>query len=146
MSDHVTATPAPLRLRLAAAVYDLLPLIGLWFVAAVLALAVTGGALDTHTFAGKCIVQGFALALSVAYFVVSWTRGGQTIAMRAWKLRLVDASGAPLRWSQALLRFVVALVSLAALGAGFWWALFDPQRRTWQDIAARTRVLHLPKT
>jgi len=144
MSDHVTATPAPLRLRLAAAVYDLLPLIGLWFVAAVLALAVTGGALDTHTFAGKLIVQGFALGLSAAYFVVSWTRGGQTIAMRAWKLRVVDASGARLRWPQALLRFVIALVSLAALGAGFWWALFDPQRRTWQDIAARTRVLHLP--
>ena len=146
MSDHVTATPATLRLRLAAAVYDLLPLIGLWFVAAVLALAVTGGALDTHTFAGKCIVQGFALALSAAYFIVSWTRGGQTIAMRAWKLRVVDESGAPLRWSQALLRFIVALVSLAALGAGFWWALFDPQRRTWHDIVARTRMLREPKT
>jgi len=146
MSDHVTATPAPLRLRLAAAVYDLLPLIGLWFVAAVLALAVTGGTLDTHTFAGKLIVQGFALGLSAAYFVVSWTRGGQTIAMRAWKLRVVDASDAPLRWSQALLRFVVALVSLAALGAGFWWALFDPQRRTWHDIVARTRMLREPKT
>jgi uncharacterized RDD family membrane protein YckC len=61
-------------------------------------------------------------------------------------LRVVDASGAPLRWSQALLRFVVALVSLAALGAGFWWALFDPQRRTWHDIAARTRMLREPKT
>ncbi|HEY7871085.1 MAG TPA: RDD family protein [Rudaea sp.] len=146
MNESIATNPAPLRLRLAAAVYDLLPLIGLWFVAAVLALAVTGGALDTHTFAGKCIVQGFALTLSAAYFIVSWTRGGQTIAMRAWKLRVVDTNGAPLRWPQALLRFIVALVSLAALGAGFWWALFDPQRRTWHDIAARTRMLREPKT
>lgn len=146
MSDHVTATPAPLRLRLAAAVYDLLPLIGLWFVAAVLALAVTGGALDTHTFGGKCIVQGFALALSAAYFIVSWTRGGQTIGMRAWKLRVLGVDGKRLSWPRALLRFVVALVSLAALGAGFWWALFDPQRRTWHDIAARTRMLRDSKT
>ncbi|HET9190224.1 MAG TPA: hypothetical protein VFN69_06590, partial [Rudaea sp.] len=53
------ATPASLRLRLAAAAYDLLPLVGLWFVAAVLALAATGGALDTHTLAGKLLVQGF---------------------------------------------------------------------------------------
>ncbi|HMM58122.1 MAG TPA: RDD family protein [Rudaea sp.] len=141
MNESNIAIPAPLRLRLAAAVYDLLPLIGLWFVAAVLALAVTGGALDTHTFAGKFIVQGFALALSAAYFVVSWTRGGQTIGMRAWKLRVVDASGAPLRWPQAVLRFVVALISLAAFGAGFWWARVDPKRRTWHDIAVRTRVV-----
>lgn len=140
MNDS-NSSPAGLRLRLAAAAYDLLPLIGLWFVAAVLALTVTGGALDTHTFAGKFIVQGFALALSAAYFVVSWTRGGQTIGMRAWKLRVVDASGAPLRWPQAVLRFVTALVSIAALGAGFWWALFDPQRRAWHDITARTRVV-----
>lgn len=140
------ATPASLRLRLAAAAYDLLPLVGLWFIAAVLALAVTGGALDTHTPAGKLLVQGFALALSAAYFVVSWTRGGQTIGMRAWRLRLVDATGASLRWSQAWLRFIVALASLAALGAGFWWALVDAQGRTWHDMATRTRAVRVSKT
>lgn len=145
MNDS-NSSPAGLRLRLAAAGYDLLPLIGLWFVAAVLALAVTGGQLDTQTLAGKLLVQGFALALSTAYFVVSWTRGGQTIGMRAWKLRVVDASGAPLRWSQAVLRFVAALISLVPFGAGFWWALVDPQRRAWHDIAARTRVVRLPKS
>ena len=145
MNDS-NSSPAGLRLRLAAAAYDLLPLIGLWFVAAVLALAVTGGQLDTQTLAGKLLVQGFALGLSAAYFVVSWTRGGQTIGMRAWKLRVVDASGAPLRWSQAVLRFVAALISLVPFGAGFWWALVDPQRRAWHDIAARTRVVRLPKS
>ncbi|HST27573.1 MAG TPA: RDD family protein [Rudaea sp.] len=146
MNASTTATPANLHLRLAAAGYDLLPLIGLWFVAAVLALAVTGGKLDTHTFAGKLLVQGFALALSGAYFVVSWTRGGQTVGMRAWRLRVTRVDGARVDAARALLRFVVALVSLAALGAGFWWALFDAQKRTWHDMAARTRVLRLPKT
>jgi uncharacterized RDD family membrane protein YckC len=140
-----SATPASLRLRLAATAYDLLPLLGLWFVAAVLALTVTGGTLDTHTLAGKLLVQGFALALSAAYFVVSWTRGGQTIGMRAWRLRVVAADGNRVPWSHACLRFFVALVSITALGAGFWWALIDAQGRTWHDRAARTRVLRLPK-
>lgn len=144
MNAPDAATPAPLRLRLAAAVYDLLPLLGLWFVAAVLALAVTGGGLDTRTLAGKMIVQGLAFALSAAYFVVSWARGGQTIGMRAWKLRVVDQEGRRVSWSRAVLRFVVALVSLAALGAGFWWALFDPEGRTWHDMAAATRMLRQP--
>ncbi|MDE2084993.1 MAG: RDD family protein [Xanthomonadaceae bacterium] len=134
----MSATPAPLRLRLAAAAYDLLPLLGLWFAAAVLALAITGGALDTHTLAGKFLVQGLALVLSGAYFIVSWSRGGQTIGMRAWKLRMVRADGQRVRWPLALLRFVVALLSLAALGAGFWWALVDAQKRTWHDMAADT--------
>ena len=145
MNESNTAISAPLRLRLAAAAYDLLPLLGMWFVAAVLALAVTGGALDTHTLAGKLLVQGFALALSAAYFVASWSRGGQTIGMRAWRLRVVAADGNRVSWPRAIARFFVALVSLAALGAGFWWALVDAQGRTWHDMAARTRVMRLPK-
>lgn len=136
MSEPPTAAPAPLRLRLAAAAYDLLPLIGLWFVAAVLALAFTAGQLDTRTLAGKLIVQGFVLVLSAAYFVISWTRGGQTLGMRAWKIRVLAGDGSSLPWPRALLRFVVALVSLAALGAGFWWTLFDAQKRSWHDMAA----------
>jgi uncharacterized RDD family membrane protein YckC len=141
MNESAPATPASLRLRLAAAAYDLLPLIGLWFVAAVLALAVTGGKLDTHTLAGKLLVQGFALALSAAYFVASWARGGQTIGMRAWRLRVTRVDGARVNAARALLRFAVALISLAAFGAGFWWALFDAQGRTWHDMAVGTRVL-----
>ncbi len=144
MNAPTPATPASLRVRLAAAAYDLLPLIGLWFVAAVLALAVTGGALDTHTPAGKVLVQGFALALSAAYFVVSWSRGGQTIGMRAWRLRVVAADGNRVPWSHAFLRFFVALISLAALGAGFWWALVDAQGRTWHDMATGTTMIRTP--
>ncbi|MHB8447792.1 MAG: RDD family protein [Rudaea sp.] len=143
MSEPMSATPAPLRLRLAAAIYDLLPLVGVWFVAVVLALAITGGALDTHTLAGKFLVQGLALVLSGAYFIVSWSRGGQTIGMRAWKLRVVDTDGRRVPLPRALLRFVVALVSLAPLGAGFWWALVDAQKRTWHDKAANTALVRI---
>lgn len=143
MTEPMSATPAPLRLRLAAAAYDLLPLLGLWFVAAVLALAITGGALDTHTLAGKILVQGLALVLSGAYFIVSWSRGGQTIGMRAWRLRVAGADGRRLPWPRASLRFIVALVSLAALGAGFWWALVDAHGRAWHDIVAGTQMVHV---
>jgi uncharacterized RDD family membrane protein YckC len=144
-SSPAAATPASLWLRLIAGVYDLLPLIGLWFAAGVLAVAITGGALDPHRLAHKLLVQALVLALSAAYFVVSWTRGGQTIGMRAWRLRVVPANGAVLGPWRALLRFFVALVSLAALGMGFWWALWDREKRAWHDIAARTSMLTMPK-
>ena len=144
-ASPAAALPASLWLRLFAGAYDLLPLIGLWFVAGVLALVVTVGALDPHRLAHKLLVQALILALSAAYFVVSWMRGGQTIGMRAWRLRVVRADGSALGLWRALLRFFVALVSLAALGMGFWWALADPQKRTWHDMAARTLMMRKRK-
>ncbi len=138
-----SATPTPLGLRLLAGLYDLLPLLGLWFLAGLLALALTGGTLDPHHGAHKLLVQVLVLMLTAAYFVISWTRGGQTIGMRAWRLRVVRTDGSRLSAARALLRFGIALVSLAALGAGFWWALIDPQRRTWHDLATGSVMLKM---
>jgi uncharacterized RDD family membrane protein YckC len=144
-SSPAAAVPASLWLRLFAGAYDLLPLIGLWFVAGVLALAVTSGTLDPHRLAHKVLVQALVLGLSAAYFVVSWTRGGQTIGMRAWRLRVVRADGSALGMGRALLRFFTALVSLAALGFGYWWILIDREKRAWHDIAAATVIVRMPK-
>jgi len=143
--SKITATPATLWLRLLAIVYDLLPLLGLWLGAAGLAVLLSGGALDTHRLGGKLTMQALVLLASGAYFIVSWTRGGQTIGMRAWRLRVVRSDGAPLTIAQSALRFPLALLSLAALGAGFWWSLIDRDRLTWHDRIARTLVVRLEK-
>ena len=52
-------------------------------------------------------LQAFLLVALAAYFLWCWLRGGQTLAMRAWRIRLVDLTPA-----RALLRFVYALVFL----------------------------------
>jgi len=145
MSPLPHATPASLWLRLCAGIYDLLPLLGLWLGASAGAILLTGGALDTHRLAGKLIVQALVLLVTAIYFVVSWTRGGQTIGMRAWRLRVVRDDGSPVRLAQAALRFPVALLSVAALGAGFWWTLIARDPRAWHDRAARTLVVRLEK-
>jgi uncharacterized RDD family membrane protein YckC len=138
-----TGVPANLGWRLLAAVYDVLPLLALWFLAAVLALALTGGALDVHRLADKVLVQALILVFTAAYFAVSWSRGGQTVGMKPWHLRVVRGDGTPLDLPRALLRFAVAMFSLAPAGLGFWWALFDAQHRTWHDIAAGTLVVRI---
>jgi len=145
MNDRISATHATAGLRLVAGIYDLLPLLGLWFLASVLSVAATGGALDSHRLLDKLLVQGLVLGFSAAYFVISWTHGGQTIGMRAWRLRVVSRGGLALRWPQALLRFGVALVSLGAFGIGFAWALFDSEIRTWHDLAAGTVMVRIEK-
>lgn len=139
--------PAPLWLRLAAAVYDLFPLIAPWMLTAGLFLLAARGEIDAaHPPAAFHFAEQIALlAVTAAYFVLSWSRGGQTIGMRAWRTRVIAAEGGALPWPRALLRFAVALLSLLALGLGFLWCLVDRERRGWHDIAARSRVVRLPR-
>lgn len=77
----------------------------------------------------------------LGYFLYSWSRGGQTLGLRAWQLRLVTAQGHPVPPKQGAIRGLVALLSIAAAGLGFVWILVDSQRRTWHDLAAGTRLV-----
>ena len=45
----------------------------------------------------------------------------------------------------AVTRRRAALVSLLALGLGFLWSLWDPERLTWHDRLSRTRIVYYPK-
>ena len=131
--------PAPLHLRLAAAIYDLFPLLGLWMLTAALVLYAVHGEVDVAhpSLAYRSSLQAALLVVSAGYFVLSWARGGQTLGMRAWRIRVVAAEGGALPWPRAVLRFAVAMLSLSALGLGFLWCLIDRERRGWHDIAAR---------
>ena len=129
--------------RLLALAYDLLPVLALWFVVAAAFTAahgdaVRGGALGLLEFAVVWAVAG-------AYATLSWRRGGQTLGMRPWRLKLVTADGGTAGWKALWLRYLVGLLSLAAGGLGFWWAWIDRDRRTWHDRASGTHLVRLPK-
>ena len=142
-----SATPATVWLRAAATLYDLFPLIGLWMLTAALALLVAQGAVDpAHPpLAWRLALRVGLLVVTGAYFAISWARGGQTIGMRAWRLRVVDANGNALSWPRCMLRFLVACVSLGAIGLGFLWCLIDARKRAWHDIAAGSVLVRLEK-
>jgi uncharacterized RDD family membrane protein YckC len=134
-----TSSPAALWQRLFAAIYDLLPLLAIWFVTAALCLALTAGSMDARH---PPWWQQLALfAVTAGYFVISWSRGGQTIGMKPWRLKLEADHGGAVDTRRALIRFVVALVSLGACGLGFFWSLIGTDRRTWHDLAAGTRLV-----
>ena len=124
---------APLWRRVAAGVYDVFPVAALWMVAAALAFALAGGRVDGHHPA----FRAWLLLVTFGYYAISW-RGGQTIGMRAWKIRIEPAR---LPWPRLALRFAVAVVGVLAAGAGIWWSLFDEERRCWHDLASGTRVV-----
>lgn len=82
--------------------------------------------------------------LLLAYFGWCWSNGGQTLAMKSWRLRIVDISGQPLRPLQALLRYCAAWVSIP-FGIGILWALFDHNRSFLHDRLAGTKIVYEPK-
>lgn len=141
------ANPAPLHLRLAALAYDLFPLAALWMATAGTFLLAAHGEVDAAhpPMAYRLGLQLALLAVTAGYFVLSWSRGGQTIGMRAWRIRITTVGGDALPWPRALLRFAIALLSLGALGLGFLWCLIDRERRAWHDLAARTACVRVER-
>jgi len=148
MTSHfpVPTTPGIAR-RLAAMLYDGLLLAALWFVATALLLALSGGWLaDPDRPAWLLYGLRFSLLLvTLLFFAGFWTNGGQTLGMRAWRIKLIGASGDPVRWKQALWRFALAIPSLGAFGLGLLWLLFDRERCALHDRLSDTRLVMLAK-
>jgi uncharacterized RDD family membrane protein YckC len=137
--------------RLLALVYDVWPALALWML---VSLCFTLG----YTIAGHAPRQNIApwsglqwliwlvcWVMTGAYAVISWRRGGQTLGMRPWRLRVVAANGGTPSWAALCLRYLLATLSSLAFGLGFWWAWIDRDRLTWHDRGSGTRMLRRPK-
>lgn len=134
MNGHAAAEPASLGRRLGAIFYDWIVVAALLFVVAI----VWTGAGVNYNHPGY---RASIYLVTFLYFAVSWTRGGQTIGMKVWKIQLVSTNARRFGWIAAMTRYAAATLSLAALGAGFWWALFNRRRLTWHDYLSNTRLV-----
>lgn len=143
--------PAGLGRRLGAMLYDGLLVLAIWIVITAAHLAVVRLVLEVPAEqVGLSLAQVLSLRLLMAvsaflFFAFFWTRGGMTLGMQAWRLRVQTLDGCSITPFQALQRFLVAGVSLAAFGLGYLWILFDDEKRSWPDIVSGTRVVVLPK-
>ncbi|SEJ17067.1 RDD family protein [Pseudomonas sp. NFR16] len=98
------------------------------------------GALD-----GDPLLSTLLLFVLFAFFAKFWTHAGQTLGMQVWGIRVQNADGTGISLWQALLRFVVAIASWLCVGLGFFWSLFDKQKRCWHDLYSETQLVRIPK-
>jgi uncharacterized RDD family membrane protein YckC len=117
--------------------YESLLLVAVLFLAGFLFAGLTLGSTMPLV---RVVFQIYLLGVVAAYFIWFWLRGGQTLAMKTWHLRLVSADGAPLTRRRAILRFALALPS-TLLGIGILWALFDRERLFLHDRLAKTKII-----
>jgi uncharacterized RDD family membrane protein YckC len=150
--------------RLACFLYEGVLLFGVVMVTGLIYGGITQ---QRHALIGQHGLQ-FALFIVLgAYFVAFWSRGGQTLAMKTWHIRVVDRKGAPLTPARALLRylwswlwFLPALlwswassahsgpaITVALLVGVFGYAALarlNPQRQYWHDLLSGSRLVDWP--
>ena len=155
LSPQGSFPAAGLLRRLAALLYDsflsiaLMMVVTLFYQQVVLRFFYGGDALRELAEAGGLdidpILSTLLLFTVFAFFAKFWTHNGQTLGMQVWGVRVQNADGTAIDLWQALLRFLIAIMSWLALGLGYWWMLWDKQQRTWHDIYSESRVVRLPK-
>jgi len=137
-----TFTNASFQRRLAAMIYDSLLLFALFFVAATPVVLIAGGA-DSPLIKGP-FFKLYIYAVGFFFFAWFWTHGGQTLGMRSWKIRVVRDDNHVLGWDSALIRYMLATISLLLFGLGFIWILFDHDKLAWHDTLSKTHIIFDP--
>jgi uncharacterized RDD family membrane protein YckC len=154
------ATPGLWR-RMACFIYEGVLLFGVLMIAGYLFSSLTQ---QRHALIGRHGLQAFLFVVLGIYFVWFWSHGGQTVAMKAWHVRLVSASGGAVSQRRALARYtlawlwfvpallaiylapirsVAAMFAIIAAGVLAYAALarLHPQRQFWHDAACGTRLV-----
>lgn len=134
--------------RAAALIYDA-------FLLAALLMVFTGGALFFTR--GRAIVPETAgswvylyraglVAVVAGYYIWNWLRSGQTLGMRAWRLRAVDVSGNSIGFGAAILRAGFGFLAWAPAALGVLWLYLDPDHLALHDRFSGTRVVRLTRS
>ncbi len=135
---------ASLWRRLGAIVYDSLLILALLFLATIPFIAIRDG--EPVEASGNLPYQLTLATVVFVFFVGFWSRGGRTLGMQSWGLRVETDSGQIPTVMQASLRFFVAILSWLPLGLGYLWQLWDKDQLTWHDRLSSTRLVHYPRT
>lgn len=152
-SDYVGLPRAGLLRRLAAWVYDLLVVISLmmvagfiYFLLTVFALKLGWLSLGEHEDVAALInashwYQLGLIAVALFFYCWFWRTSGQTLGMRAWRLRVQNTDGGRLRLAQCIIRAASSL-----LGLGNLWLIVNPRTKlALQDKIADCEVIIMSK-
>jgi uncharacterized RDD family membrane protein YckC len=119
---------------IAVILYDLFLLVAVLFFATAIVLPFNGGKAINN--------QGFyplyLFVVSFLFYGWFWTHGGQTLGLKAWKIKVLSNNYQAINWRQAFIRFMISVLSWSVLGLGFLWTFIDKKQRSWHDIASKT--------
>ena len=144
-------------------VYDAMLLFGVLFISGWLFSTLLQ---QRHALYLRSALQDWLFLVIGLYFVWFWTHGGQTLAMKTWRIRLVARNGDRVSVQRAIARYFLAWLWILPglglawlLGAKGWlmvaipaanvlvWATtvyLDPHRQFLHDRIVGTSVVNIP--
>jgi uncharacterized RDD family membrane protein YckC len=87
----------------------------------------------------------FIIFLGLIYFSAMWTWRGTTVGGIILGLKVTREDGNRLTLPVAIVRALAGVFSVALLGLGFIWIVWDREKQGWHDRIAGTVVLRLPR-
>ncbi|WP_428353331.1 RDD family protein [Methyloprofundus sp.] len=124
---------------IAALFYDLILVIAMLLFATAIFHTLNGGTVSILS--SFIVFRLYLLCACFLFYGWFWTHGGQTLGLRAWKLRLVNEHQADISWKQALIRFLTASCSWLACGLGFFWRVWQKDGKTWHDLSSKSYLI-----
>ncbi len=155
-SEHANFPRAGFIRRLGAIIYDLLLAVAVYMVAGAIGFGIftaltASGLMQMNGYEhisdlinGVALYKGlYQLWIAVCvglFYVLFWSYGGQTLGMRAWRLKVQHPNGQTLSMITATARLVWSL-----LGIGNLWILLNSDKLALQDMMTRSEVVVLSK-
>jgi uncharacterized RDD family membrane protein YckC len=94
-------------------------------------------------FLSEGAAYGLALLFSLAYLTyLEGSPSGQTVGKKLLGIRVIDfATGGPIGYGRAFLRWLGRILSSIPLYLGYLWMLWDKEKQTWHDKIANCVVV-----
>lgn len=161
VGEDAPAQSPGLSRRMACFAYEGLLLFGVVMMSGYLYASLTQ---QRHALQGRHGLQAFEFLVLGTYFSWFWSHGGQTVAMKAWQIRLVGRRDQAVGQARALARYIlswiwfapalvlVATLQVRSLGAIFGIVLggialyatsarLHPERQFWHDALCGTKLV-----
>ena len=127
----------PLR-RIASTIYDLLLLLGVWFLVGSIALGVK------YLFIGEVtsLHPNFGMALVIlstwSFYAYFWIHGGKTLGMAVWKFEIYSLDNNKINLKQISIRFFVNVITFLLAGLPLFMMYFSKKNLSISDSLSGT--------
>ena len=122
----------PLR-RIAASVYDLFLLLGVWFAVGSFAVWINGGIIQT-----KWVGPILVILSTWIFYGYFWMNGGKTLGMAVWNFEIYSTNGGNITLQKVTIRFFCNVLTILLIGIPLVMMYFSKNNLSLSDYLSKT--------